>query len=264
MGGFSLKTILRTITMSFVFLFFFNTFTYAQAANELYQFSTINALLQGVYDGELTIKDLKKQGSFGIGTLNGLDGELIGLDGDYYQVKANGDVLKLTDDAKIPFATSLTFKSDRAAQLHDSDYENLQKSLDQMKNDTNYFYAIRIDGVFTKVLTRAIPKQDRPYKPLAEAAKEQHVFELNNINGTVIGFWCPQYINGINVPGYHLHFISEDRKFGGHILTAALQAGNVQMSRIHAFRMELPQGASGFGAAALNKDYSKELKAIEQ
>ena len=87
MGGFSLKTILRTITMSFVFLFFFNTFTYAQAANELYQFSTINALLQGVYDGELTIKDLKKQGSFGIGTLNGLDGELIGLDGDYYQVR---------------------------------------------------------------------------------------------------------------------------------------------------------------------------------
>lgn len=259
-----MKTVLRTITMAFAFLLFFNAFTYAQAANELYQFSTINALLQGVYDGELTIKDLKKQGSFGIGTLNGLDGELIGLDGDYYQVKANGNVLKLTDDAKIPFATSLHFKSDRAAQFHALDYENLQKSLDQMKNDTNYFYAIRIDGVFTKVLTRAIPKQDRPYKTLAEAAKEQHVFELNNIKGTVIGFWCPQYINGINVPGYHLHFISEDRKFGGHILTAALQAGNVQMSRIHAFRMELPQGASGFGAAALNKDYSKELKAIEQ
>lgn len=264
MGGFSLKTILRTITMSFVFLFFFNTFTYAQAANELYQFSTINALLQGVYDGELTIKDLKKQGSFGIGTLNGLDGELIGLDGDYYQVKANGDVLKLADDAKIPFATSLHFKSDRAAQFHALDYENLQKSLDQMKNDTNYFYAIRIDGVFTKVLTRAIPKQDRPYKTLAEAAKEQHVFELTNIKGAVIGFWCPQYINGINVPGYHLHFISEDRKFGGHILTASLQAGNVQMSRIHAFRMELPQVTSDFGTAALNKDYSKELKAIEQ
>ena len=133
-----------------------------------------------------------------------------------------------------------------------------------MKNDTNYFYAIRIDGVFTKVLTRAIPKQSKPYKTLAEAAKEQHVFELNNINGTVIRFWRPQYSNGINVPGYHLHFISEDRKFGGHILTGALQSGKVEMSRINSFRMELPQGTSDFSAAALNKDYSQELKAIEQ
>ena len=259
-----MKTLLRTITIALAFLFFFNTSTYAQPSNELYQISTINALLQGVYDGELTIKDLKHQGSFGIGTLNGLDGELIGLDGDYYQIKANGEVLKLTDDAKIPFATSLNFKSDRVAELHDLDYENLQKSLDQMKNDTNYFYAIRIDGVFTTVLTRAIPKQSKPYKTLAEAAKDQHVFDLNNIKGTVIGFWCPQYINGINVPGYHLHFISEDRKFGGHILTAALQSGTVQMSRVNEFRMELPQGTSDFRTAALNKDYSKELKAIEQ
>ena len=259
-----MKALFRTITIAFAFLFFFNTSTFAQPSNELYQISTINALLQGVYDGDLTIKDLKHRGDFGIGTLNGLDGELIGLDGDYYQVKANGEVLKLTDDVKVPFATSLNFQADRVADLHDLDYENLQKSLDQMKNDTNYFYAIRIDGVFTTVLTRAIPKQSKPYKTLAEAAKDQHVFDLKNIKGTVIGFWCPQYINGINVPGYHLHFISEDRKFGGHILTGALQSGKVEMSRIHSFRMELPQGTSDFSTAALNKDYSQELKAIEQ
>lgn len=258
-----MKSILRT-TMTIVFLIFLNTFAYAQSPNALYQISTINAVLQGVYDGELTIKDLKQQGDFGIGTLNGLDGELIGLDGDYYQIKADGEVLKLNDDVKVPFATSLNFKPDRFAEFQDLDYESLQKSLDKITNDKNYFYAVRIDGVFTNIKTRAIPKQTRPYKTLTEAAKDQTVFDLNNIKGTVVGFWCPQYVNGVNVPGYHLHFISDDRKFGGHILTASLKSGKVQIARINDFRMELPHDASDFGKAALNKDYSEELKAVEQ
>lgn len=258
-----MKTLLR-ITITFLFLISSSTLTYAQPTNALYQISTINAVLQGVYDGELTIKDLKEQGDFGIGTLNGLDGELIGLDGDYYQVKYNGEVLKLGGDSKVPFATALYFKPERFADLSKLDYENLQKSLDNIINDKNYFYAIRIDGVFTTVKTRSIPKQTPPYKTLIEAAKEQTVFDLTDIKGTVIGFWCPQYVNGINVPGYHLHFISEDRNFGGHILTASLKSGKVQIARIHDFHMVLPQDASSFGKAALNEDYSKELKAVEQ
>lgn len=258
-----MQTLLR-ITMTLVFLMFFHTGTYAQPTNSLYQISTINAVLQGVYDGQLTIKDLKQQGDFGIGTLNGLDGELIGLDGNYYQIKSNGQVLKLNDDVNVPFATALHFKANKLADFQNLDYENLQSSLDNIKNDKNYFYAVRIDGVFTTVKTRSIPKQTKPYKTLTEAAKEQVVFDLNNIKGTIIGFWCPQYVNGINVPGYHLHFISADRKFGGHILTATLQSGKVQMARINEFHMALPQDADSFGKAALNQDYSKELKAVEQ
>lgn len=258
-----MHTLLR-ITLTLLFLMFFYTGTYAQSANSLYQISTINAVLQGVYDGQLTIKDLKQQGSFGIGTLNGLDGELIGLDGNYYQIKADGQVVKLNDNANVPFATALHFKADKTAELHDVDYETLQKSLDEIKNDTNYFYAVRIDGVFATVKTRSIPKQTKPYKTLTEAAKEQKIFDLTNITGTVVGFWCPQYVNGINVPGYHLHFISADRKFGGHILTATLQSGKVQMARITEFHITLPQDADSFGKAALNQDYSKELKAVEQ
>lgn len=258
-----MKTILRT-TMTLVFLIYFNAFAYAQSPNALYQASTINAILQGVYDGELTIKELKDQGDFGIGTLNGLDGELIGLDGEYYQIKADGQVLKLEGNVKVPFATSLNFKPDRFAELHDLDYEQLQKSLDKITNDKNYFYAVRIDGVFENVKTRAIPKQTKPYKTLTEAAKDQTVFDLSNIKGTIIGFWCPQYVNGVNVPGYHLHFISDDRKYGGHILTGSLKSGKVQIARITDFRMVLPQDASDFGRAALNEDYSEELKAVEQ
>lgn len=248
----------------FVCVVFLNGFALAEGPNELYQVSTINALLQGVYDGEFTIGSLKQHGDFGIGTLNGLDGELVGLDGTYYQIKASGDVIKVASDTKVPFATVLTFKAEQSADVSNlADYGAVERSLGKVINDQNYFYAIRIDGVFSYVKTRAIPAQKRPYKTLAEASKEQNIFEANNIKGTIIGFWCPQYVNGVNVPGYHLHFISADRKFGGHVLGLSVQAGKAQIARVMDFRMVLPS-AGDFQKAVLGKDLSKELNAVEK
>ena len=128
--------------------------------------------------------------------------------------------------------------------------------------DKNYIYAIRIDGVFTGK-TRSIPAKKQPYPSLAEAAKTQSVFALQNTQGTIVGFWCPDYIKGINVTGYHLHFISADRKSGGHILSGEIKAGKVQVARVREFKMLLPNSAA-FQNAALNKDYSKELNAVEK
>jgi acetolactate decarboxylase len=262
-GDFGMKGICRTVLVLVCFLFV-TIFASAQGPNELYQVSTINALLQGVYDGESTIKDLEQHGNFGIGTLNSLDGELIGLDGKYYQVKASGQVVEVPGNTKIPFATVLNFKSQQNVKINDlADYDAIQKYLDKTINDQNYFYAIRIDGVFSSVKTRSIPAQTRPYKTLAEASKEQCVFEFQNIRGTVVGFWCPKYVNGVNVPGYHLHFISADRQHGGHILGLGAAAGDVQIARVMDFRMVLP-GAGDFQKAALGKDLSKELNAVEK
>lgn len=47
----------------------------------LYQVSTINALLEGIYDGDTSYGELKQHGDFGIGTFSGLDGGMIELDG---------------------------------------------------------------------------------------------------------------------------------------------------------------------------------------
>lgn len=247
-----------------VCLVFFSTLCNAQSQNELYQVSTINALLQGVYDGESNIKELKQHGDFGIGTLNGLDGELIGIDGQYYQIKSTGQVILVDGNIKTPFATVINFKPEQKAEIGNmQDYDHLQKYLDEIINDQNYFYAIRIDGTFTYAKTRSIPLQSRPYKTLAEASKEQSIFEFENIKGTIIGFWCPQYVNGVNVPGYHLHFISDDRQHGGHLLATSLQSGVVQIARITDFRMTLP-AAGDFKKASLGKDYSKELNEVEK
>lgn len=258
-----MKNTIRTAVI-LVCLIFGSTLASAQSANEIYQVSTINALLQGVYDGEITFKELKQHGDFGIGTFNALDGEMIGLGGQFYQVKSSGQVLPVNNSIKTPFAAVLYFKPQRVAELGAvQDYDQLQESLNSIINDQNYFYAIRIDGLFTYVKTRSVPAQSKPYRPLTEVTKTQAVFEFENVRGTVIGFWCPKYVNGVNVPGYHLHFISDDRKQGGHLLAISLLSGKVQIARITNFRMVLP-GAEDFRNAALGKDYSKDLQTAEQ
>ena len=78
----------------------------------------------------------------------------------------------------------------------------------------------------------------------------------------MVGFYCPPYIHGLNVPGYHLHFVTEDRKQGGHLLECSLQEGTVQMDPIREFHMLLPAG-SDFAQANLTTDRKEELKKVE-
>jgi acetolactate decarboxylase len=257
-----LKTMYRT-SILVVCLLFFTVVASAQSQNSVYQVSTINALLQGVYDGETTMKDLKKFGNFGIGTFEGLDGEMVALDGKFYQVKSTGEVILVNDQMKTPFANVMNFHPDLTGEISNAKtFAELEKALDSIIKDKNYIYAIRIDGVFTGE-TRSIPGKTKPYPSLTDAAKTQSVFNIQDTKGTIVGFLCPQYVNGINVPGYHLHFISDDRKSGGHILKGGIESGKVQISRVTDFRMVLPSSDS-FQKASLNQDYSKELSKVEQ
>src|SRR5207249_10961718 len=75
----------------------------------LVQYSTINALLTGVYDGDMTFGELRRHGDFGLGTFNALDGEMIALDGRYYQITADGAVKPVRDDVRTPFAVVTHF-----------------------------------------------------------------------------------------------------------------------------------------------------------
>lgn len=259
-----LEKLLCMVIAALVLCSFGNPIANAQSSNELYQVSVINALLQGSYDGDVSIGELKQHGDFGIGTFDALDGEMVGLDGVFYQVKSSGQVMLAAESVKTPFASVLQFKPQLRNSLSDiSDYAQLQKTLNAMITEPNYFYAIRIDGFFTYVKTRSVPAQTKPYRPLANITETQPVFELQQVKGTVVGFWCPQYVNGINVPGYHLHFISDDRTKGGHLLALGLQTGDVQVARVTSLQMILPD-TDAFRKASLSQDYSKELKKVEQ
>ena len=230
----------------------------------LFQISTIGALLEGVYDGETTYEKLKRHGDFGIGTFNGLDGEMIGLEGKFYQIKADGIAYLVDDSMKTPFATVTFFESDKSALLEKiENYDQLKKCLDKLLPTKNIFYAIKIEGTFEYIKTRSVPGQSKPYPLLVEVVKNQSIFEFHNVKGTIAGFWCPGYVEGVNVPGYHLHFITEDRKAGGHLLECHLQNARVEIDYTSEFYMALLK-SDEFYKTDLTRKKQKELERVER
>ena len=230
----------------------------------LFQISTINALLIGEYEGAMTFGELKKHGTFGLGTFDALDGEMIGLEGQFYQIKTDGVAYPVPDSMTAPFAVVTVFEADKTVSSQNGmDYAALKSYLDERLPDKSIFYAVKIEGVFPYIKTRSVPKQQAPYPPLVEVVKEQTIFEFHDIEGTIVGFRCPDSVKGgVNVPGYHLHFITVDRKAGGHLLACQLQDATIAIDYTSEFYMVLPQHAGA--KSDLSKDRSEELKKVEQ
>lgn len=226
------------------------------------QISTIDALLTGVYDGETTLSQLAGRGDFGIGTFNALDGEMVLLDGTFYQVKGSGEIIRPGASTQTPFATVTFFQPESSYRVAELDYAGLKKVIDDHLVSANLFYAIRIEGTFRFMKTRSVPAQEKPYPPLVEVTAVQPEFETDSVSGTLSGFYCPPFVTGINVPGYHLHFISGDETFGGHVLAFEMTEGVLEIDRINNFELILPND-NGFLEADLTGDLTDELEDVE-
>ncbi len=213
-------------------------------AHVLFQASTIGALLEGAYDGDLTFAELGEHGDLGLGTLNGLDGEMIALDGRFYRADVVGEVGAVGDEALTPFAVVTRFEPTADAEVTGPlDHETLLGKLDELIPASAASCAIRIDGRFELVRARSVPRQSPPYRPLTEVVTKQRVFELADVSGTMLGFRFPTYVEGIEVSGYHLHFISDDRSRGGHVLgSRAAGMLRVQIDPSSDLHVELPPG----------------------
>jgi len=232
--------------------------------NTLTQVSTIDALLAGAYDGQMPTGQLLRYGDFGIGTFDALEGEMIVLDGTVYQALADGTVRTMPLDTTTPFACVSSFWPDMTTCLHGAhSKETFQKAADELAPDQNLFLAVQFDGHFTSMKVRSVPKQEKPYPPLAEVTEHQSVFEYTGVSGTLLGFRSPSFAKGINVPGWHLHFISDDKTKAGHILDFTAAGGNLQLDVCNRFYMILPDQGQ-FAALDLSKDRSEELKKVEK
>lgn len=234
------------------------------AQNTIYQTSTIDALMAGVYDGDVTLCELRKQGDFGIGTFDNLDGEMILLDGEFHQVKADGKVVPPRLDGETPFAAVCFFRPEKTVAIHEgANLQDVEDRIDQEAPNQNLFHALRIDGHFKSMRTRSVPAQKRPFPPLKKVAATQPVFDMENIAGTVLGFRCPPFVSGVNVPGYHLHFISQDRSRGGHVLAFEMVTGTAQVDRLDRFVLQLP-ATDDFATADLSRDRRQDLNGVEK
>src|SRR5262245_60813708 len=218
----------------------------------LFQASTIGALLEGAFEGDVTFAELGERGDLGLGTLNHLDGEMIALDGAFYRADVGGATSEIEATERTPFAVVLRFEPRIEFDLEGSiGYEAMLAEIERHIPPGTPSCALRIDGRFERVRARSVPRQEPPYRPLPEVVNEQQVFDLDGPDGTIVGFGFPEVAEGIEVSGWHLHFIREDRARGGHVLDCRAETAHVGIDPSNELHVELPAGVdlTDLGAA---------------
>ena len=232
-------------------------------AGELYQTSLMSALMAGIYEGEATYGQIRKHGDFGLGTFNDLDGEMVGFDGTFYQLRSDGSARPVTGDQKTPFAVVTFFQPEQELDVAQPMTKSELLATLEKATDANLFSAVRVDGTFDEVRTRTVERQVKPFPPLTEAAKHQAEKVFNTVQGTLAGFRSPAYAQGIGVAGFHLHFLRQDKQAGGHALDYRLRAGKVRIGTMHDFRVELPTSAEFLETNFEEGTLNEKIKAAE-
>jgi acetolactate decarboxylase len=229
----------------------------------LFQVSTSGALVAGVYDREVSVGSILQHGDFGLGTFANLDGEMVVLDGRVYQVQGSGRVSEASPEAGAPFAVVTSFSPQTDVETTAvASFKDLETRCDQYRKSGNIFYAVRLDGRFKRVRTRAV-NPPQPGTRLVDAAKAQSEFTFADVAGTLVGLWSPGFSSAFSVAGYHFHFLSDDRRHGGHLLDVEAEPLRLRVEALTNFHLALPE-SEAFLKADLSKNTAEELAYAEQ
>jgi acetolactate decarboxylase len=229
----------------------------------LFQVSTSGALVAGLYQGAVSAAVVLQHGDFGLGTFADLNGEMVIVDGRVFQAKGDGTVNEVSGDAKAPFAVVTKFAPDIDTELPPtSSLAELEALCDELRPSNNIFYAVRLDGAFTSVKTRAVSPPPADTR-LVDAARIQAEFEFSNASGALVGLWSPGFSNAFSIPGYHFHFLSDARDHGGHLLACSSERLRVRIERLTDFHLALPTNEA-YLKADLSKNSADELAYAEQ
>jgi len=229
----------------------------------LFMSSPINALLEGLYRDDITIRTLKTKGDFGIGTFNNLDGELIALKGRYFRIDLDGNAQEASDDFKTPFATVCPFTPMLTEEIREPlSHEEFMEQLARILPSDNMFYALYMQGRFRSVKTRSVPWTEN-YRPLSDATDHQKVRQFNDVDGHFVGFYTPGFVPSVNVPGYHFHFIDETLTAGGHVLACEPENLDIQLQIFHRMELQLPMTLD-YLTASFTRDAVKDLEKAER
>ncbi len=232
------------------------------AERSLYVSAPVNALIEGIYQENTRIADILRHGDFGLGTFNRLDGEMVVLDGEVYQLKSDGNAYSVTADTQTPYACVTFFSPDTEEEIERSlNFTELTALLERMIPSPNMIYAIRIDGRFDYIKTRSVPRQDS-YRPLVEVAREQPEFEYRNLSGVMTGYWTPMFMGALTVPGYHLHFLTQDRRHGGHLLACNTNKMCIGIQHLPKLEVNLPVSLD-YLTTEFTRDFTADLKEAE-
>ena len=230
--------------------------TAAKKTGEFYHYSIWAALVNKVFDGNLTVKEARNHGDIGLGTYNGVDGELVLIDGVFYHVPSSGKVLKADDSAHIPYLNATFFEKEFSYEINDKiNYDSLRKLIQQHFPSRNFFFAFKIHGEFDTLKLGSLYKQEKPYQEgLDSLMPKRPKFNHTNVSGTMVGFYCPDFIGEINVAGFHLHFLSDDKTVGGHVMEFTGKNFKVEMDKLSSYHFVLPE-TKEFDSVNLEKKF---------
>ena len=233
----------------------------------LYQLALFQSVAQGEYYGASSVAAFKQHGDFGMGIFEAVNGELIMLDGVVYQALYDGSVVIPPEDAQIPYGNCAFFTPDICLpDISCGSLETLETILNEtvLEQGKNQFYFARIQGFFPSVRVRSELAQQEPYRMLNIALRtDQREYCYENISGTMVGLYCPAYMQSMNAPGWHFHFISEDRSAGGHMTGAALKGCKTQLCKMSRLVTDIPDSDT-FNAKDLGIDVMDAIREAER
>ena len=215
-------------------------------------------LIRGAYDGSATIADVKKHGDFAAGTFSGIDGELVALNGRYYQIGEQGKISPVDDTWTTPNTSATFFKPDRVIAVSKAlSWPEFQSFLNSQLPTPNIFYAMKLTGKFDWIKARSLTRFKKPYSatPYLTVVADEPTYGFTNVESTMVIFASPNYASELIYPGYHAHFINSDGKYGGHLLDCRIASGRVEVEDISNLLVSLPQ-SSEFYRADFTKGYA--------
>ncbi len=235
--------------------------------NVMYQVSTLQALMLGYSRAVISVGKLIENGDTGLGTFEDVNGEMIVMDGKCYRADNRGNVAEVSPETGVPFAAVAKLYGNQKFSLESiPDMKSIQAELTRRIEEVfglNSMHIVRIDGFFEKVDARS----EAPYRSHHITLKQilsqtQEAFVFENIRGSLVGVYFPDYMDGINMPGWHLHFLSEDRTKGGHVFDVSILEGNARVDKISSMFINIPKEAA-FDTYSLKEDLEAEIKAVE-
>lgn len=230
-------------------------------AETYFQYSIWGAFVNRVFDGKFTIAELKSRGNVGLGSFNRLDGEMVMLDSTVYKVNENGLVTVSAEDELMVYANAAFFEEDYSFEIPSvASFEMFRQILGDRLPSRNYFYAFKVSGDFKKMKCGGLAKQSPPYtEGLDVLIPNRPIYEREDFKGTLVGFFCPAFIGDINVAGFHFHFISDDKKFGGHVMEFEAANLKVSLDEMRQYDFMLPE-SSDFPQVQFDKTFQYKQK----
>ncbi|MGL4606816.1 MAG: acetolactate decarboxylase [Eubacteriaceae bacterium] len=184
----------------------------------LYQIATLTKFQEKGYNGIFPVNELTNYGNTGFGTFDKLDGEMIMIDEIVYQAFGDCKVKPALESETTPFATMGFLEKRKPIEKKVfGNMEKLSQDLDLLIDEKNQIVLSEIEGFFEEIVIHSVDPQTLPYLGLNEVVEAQEVFRYENVSGKLVGIRCPEKFKGINVVGWHFHFISSDHQIGGHV-----------------------------------------------